>query len=193
MALSFKKVVAAVVVAGASLGSSLAAQQMAVAPVGKDTCADVRVLDVNNLTFESGKYLFTFHRGKAHSWDSPDQGSEQEKPDWQAKIERDKIVSPALGIRIRFLLIDNIHETGTGWHYHLVGFRCAPLNSTSDQRLLKVFDRQGMSLRVENLDDHSVTISVATVRDKPTREHWLYEWDTTKEAFSLKKNWTTDQ
>ena len=80
MALSFKKVVAAVVVAGASLGSSLAAQQMAVAPVGKDTCADVRVLDVNNLTFESGKVLIYLpSRQSPYSWDSPDQGSEPRK------------------------------------------------------------------------------------------------------------------
>jgi hypothetical protein len=168
----------------------VAQQQMAVKAVGTRTCTDIRSVDFSNLKFESAGMVFAFHKGKAYSWDCRD-CADRDKPDWGAKIEQDKIISPAPGIRIRFLLVENNHLTGTGAWYHVVGFRCEPTGSQNRGRLLKVFDRNGMSLQLESIDNQGVTLTTATVPGKPIVEHFTYKWDNDTSQFVLDKTRTT--
>ena len=98
-------------------------------------------------------------------------GQTELRHEWKAEIEKDTIVRPAPDAVVRFLLIDNSHETGSGWHYYLIGFRC------SGGKLEQVFLRDGMSLTVDRLDATGVTVELAETLGDSTRKHWLYTWD----------------
>ncbi len=169
----------------------VAQQQMTVKALENCTCTDIRNIDFSNLTFESAGTVFAFHKGKANSRDCPDCVADSNKPDWEANIEQDRVISPSPGIRIRFLVVDNDHRTGTGSWIHVVGFRCEPSGSPDDGRLLKVFDRKGMSLKLERIDDQGVTLTAYTVPRKPIVKHFAYRWDNGSSQFVLDKTWTT--
>jgi hypothetical protein len=168
-----------------------AQQQMVVKALENRTCTDIRNIDFNNLKFESAGTVFSFHNGKAHSRDCPDCATDSDKPDWEANIEQDKVITPSPNVSIQFLLVDNSHLTGTGSWIHVVGFRCVTADSPVGSRLLKVFDRKGMSLQLERIDNQSVTLTMFTVPGKPIVEHFAYRWDNGSSQFVLDKKWTT--
>ena len=100
-------------------------------------CSDITVLDFKNATVIATGRTFAFQDGKAYNSDTPG----NEKSDWEATIEKDTTVSPAPGVKTRFLLIDDSHLTGTGSWLYLMGFRCEPSNSHSlIGRLHNVFE-----------------------------------------------------
>src|ERR1700690_1235377 len=89
-------------------------------------CEDVTKLDVKNQTIRTAQRTFAFHEGIALNYDSPRaQNGKHPQPDWKAAIERDSIIQPAPNVVVRFLLIHDSHETGSGWRYYATGFRCA--------------------------------------------------------------------
>jgi len=137
-------------------------------------CHDVTKLDFTNLTISNRIHHNTrqlaFKNGVALGYDDP----EIEKsgpPDWKAEIERDTVVQPAPGISVRFLLIYQHHLTGTGWNYWLVGYSC------SNGRLRQVFSRDGLSLKIERLDDSGIVVSKLLKYGSPIETHWSYIWE----------------
>jgi hypothetical protein len=101
-------------------------------------CRDVRALDFNNLTtrvppssIHRRERTFAFHDGIA--WIYYRKVDVFRPADWKAEIQRDTVVQPAQGTFIRFLFIDDNHETGSEWHNWLLGYRCL------EGKLKKVF------------------------------------------------------
>ena len=170
----------------------VAQQQMAATPLPNYTCTGISNVDFRNLKFESKGRFFAFHKGKAYNWECPECGVDRDNPDWEAEIEQDKVINPAPSIRIRFLLVHDDHLRGTGWWYHVIGFQCEATGSSKrGGRLLKVFDRQGMSLQPERIDDQGITVTAATVPGKSLIEHFAYRWDNSSSRFVLARTWTT--
>jgi hypothetical protein len=151
-------------------------------------CSDLSTLDFKNLTVTVTGRTFAFHYGKATNSDSPG----DEKPDWEATIEKDSMVSPAPGVETRFLLIDDSHVTGTGSWLYLVGFRCEPTNSRLHAGYLqRVFESKALSLSVERLDGRSVVVSTQPFPGKPTKKHFSYKWKSGTGKFVLRRTWIT--
>lgn len=83
----------------------------------------------------------------------------------------DDVVQPAPNVIVRFLLISDSHETGSGWRYYATGFRCF------ENRLQEVFHRDGLSLSIDRLDSNTVRVGLNVESDKSARSHWSYAWD----------------
>lgn len=147
-------------------------------------CMRVEDVDFNNATFESDRTLFSFHHGKARRSDCPDCGEQSEPWDWKANIEKDVTLNPSPDVTVRFLLVHDEHMTGSGWWYHLVGFRCAPIGDQPDRKqLVKVFDRTAMSLRIETLTTDRVTVSIT----ERSGHQYPYRWDVRSGSFRLQR------
>jgi hypothetical protein len=143
-------------------------------------CDDVTKLDVRNLVIRTGQRTFAFHNGIALNYDDPnEQEIDYSKPDWEAEIEKDSVVQIAPNVVVRFLFIDDSHVTGSGWRFHLTGFRC------SGGKLQEVFHREGLSLKVDRLDSTGVGVSLNVIPDKPIRRHWVYTWDRNRSEYVL--------
>lgn len=150
------------------------------------SCSRIEDVDFHNATFESGGTVFSFRHGKAHHRDCPESGDESLPWDWEAEIQKDVLVSPSPKVNVRFLLIHDEHKTGTGWWYHLVGFRCAPGEDASSRRqLIKVFERTAMSLRIEKLTNENVTFSITSEGGR--RRRYQYRWDVRSGSFALQR------
>ena len=124
-------------------------------PSHSQTCTDITNLDVRNTTLQVAGRTFVFHNGVAKKGplESVPNGNEKElRHEWKAAIEQDTVVRPAPDTTIRFLLIDDSHETGSGWRFYLVGFRCY------EGQLQQVFSKQGLTLKIDHLDASGVTI-----------------------------------
>lgn len=137
-------------------------------------CDDITKLDLRNLTLQTGDRSFAFHNGVAKSGpleQIPVGGQVESRRQWKAEIEQDTVVHPASDAVVRFLLINDSHETGSGWRYYLLGLRC------TNGKLEKVFHREGLSLSVDRLDDTGVTVGLTDGDGAPTRKRWLYTWD----------------
>lgn len=74
--------------------------------------------------------------------------------EWKAEIEKDTIVRPSSDAVVRFLLINDSHETGSGSRFYLIGLRC------SGGELEQVFLRDGLSLTVDRLDTIGVAVGL---------------------------------
>jgi hypothetical protein len=85
-------------------------------------CTDIRAVDFKNTAIQYGSRAFASHDGVALNYDMPEVSS---APDWKAEIIRDQTVEPTAGTYIRFLLIEDDHETGSGTHIWLLGYRCS--------------------------------------------------------------------
>jgi len=150
--------------------------------------SDIATLDFKNATVTTTGRTFAFQDGTAYNSDTPG----NEKSDWEATIEKDTTVSPAPGVKTRFLLIADSHLTGTGAWLYLMGFRCEPLNSHSPTgHFLKVFEMKALSLSVERLDDNRVVVSIHPFSGKPTTKHFAYKWDRGTGKFRLERTWIT--
>ena len=112
------------------------------------SCSDIRLLNTKNATLQSGSRVFRFRSGTAVNYDDPPPGVNDPKPDWIAEIEQDQVVQPEVGVELRFVMIHDSHETGSGWRYYLSGFQC------SGGRLREVFHRDGMSLSIDEMSTH---------------------------------------
>src|ERR1017187_7273976 len=138
------------------------------------TCDDITKLDLPNLTIQAGQRTFAFHHGVAQHGPLEQVsigGQTESRHEWKAEIERDTIVRPSSDAVVRFLLIHDSHQTGSGWRYYLIGLRC------SEGRLEQVFLRDGMSLTVDRLDAAGVDVGLAENPADSTRKQWLYTWD----------------
>jgi hypothetical protein len=138
------------------------------------TCDDITKLDLPNLRIHAGQRTFAFHNGVAQHGlleQVPMGGQMESRHEWRAEIEKDAIVRPASDAVIRFLLIHDSHQTGSGWRYYLIGLRC------SEGRLEQVFLRDGMSLTVDRLDAAGVDVGLVENPGDSTRKQWLYTWD----------------
>jgi hypothetical protein len=146
-------------------------------------CDDVTKLDVRNLAIRTALRTFAFHSGIAVSDDGyrdpPEQDPGSSQPDWIAEIEKDSIIRPAPGIVVRFLLIHDSHQTGSGWRYCATAVRC------SHGKLQEVFHRDGASLSVDRLDSTAISVGLNTVPGKPVRKHWSYTWDRSVSKYVL--------
>lgn len=122
-------------------------------------CSDVGQIDFKNLTFGSEGLVFPFHDGVAEIYDwegiamSAENGT-QPKPEFQAEIDLDKTVSPAPGVKVRFLRFELDHLGGSGWRNYVLGFACG------GGVLREVFHREAISLRLESLNDDEITVSM---------------------------------
>jgi hypothetical protein len=145
-------------------------------------CDSVRTIDFNNLTISCGDRTFAFNDGTALNYDRP---GESGPPDWKAEFERDTVVEPTPGVSVRFLLIHDSHETGSGWRYHLVAYRC------SNGTLQQVFHRDGLSLKIDHLDSSTITVSLNPVPGQTVTTHWSYVWDQQRSTYGLVSTWST--
>ena len=135
-------------------------------------CDDVTKLDSGNLTIRTAQRTFTFHNGIAVSYEDPTETDKEHfPPDWKAEIEMDTIIQPAPDVVVRFLLIHDSHETGSGWRYYATGLRC------SGGRLQEVFHRDGASLSVDRLDSTTINVGLNVTPGDPIRKYWSYTWD----------------
>jgi hypothetical protein len=143
-------------------------------------CDDVTKLDFRNLTFRVGLRTFAFHDGVAANYDAPDgQASRYSQPDWKAEIEKDSVIQPVPDVVVRFLLIHDVHVTGSGWRYYATGYHC------SGGKLQEVIHHEGMSLRVERLDSVSIDISLDAIPGKSRRKLCSYIWDRNSRKYVL--------
>ncbi len=143
-------------------------------------CDDVTKLDFRNLVLRTAQRTFAFHNGIAVHYDSPpEQDPEHSQPDWKAEIEKDSAIQPAPSVVVRFLLIHDSHETGSGWRYYATGLRC------SGGKLQEVFHRDGLSLRVDRLDSTTISIGLNLTPGAPIRKHWSYTWDRNTSKYVL--------
>jgi len=135
-------------------------------------CEDVAKLDVSNQTIRTAHRTFAFHNGIAVNSD----GSVER---WKATIEKDSVIRPAPDVVVRFLLIHDSHEMGSGWRYYATCLRCA------NGEIQEVFHRDGLSLRVDNLDSTAIQVSLMATPGDPIRKHWSYVWDRGTAKFVL--------
>jgi hypothetical protein len=143
-------------------------------------CDDVTKLDFRNLTFQVGPRTFAFHEGVAVNYDGRDgQAGRYSQPDWKAEIEKDSVIQPVPDVVVRFLLIHDVHVTGSGWRYYATGYHC------SGGKLQEVIHREGMSLRVERLDSVSIDISLDPLPGKARRKLCSYIWDRSSRKYVL--------
>jgi hypothetical protein len=91
--------------------------------------------------------------------------------DWQAGIEQDRILRPVPNVTLRFLLIPDSQLTGSGRQFYATAFRC------SKGKLQEVFQRHGLSQRVERLSANRIDVNMMTTPGKGVRERWSYVWD----------------
>jgi len=142
--------------------------------VAAQTCDDITKLDVPNLTIQAAQRTFAFHNGVAENGPLEQVsigGQTGSRHEWRAAIEKDTIVRPSPDAVVRFLLINDSHETGSGNRFYLIGLRC------SGGKLEQVFLREGLSLTVDRLDAIGVTVGLTVNQGDSTRKHWLYKWD----------------
>jgi predicted nucleotidyltransferase len=141
---------------------------------------DVARLDVRNTTIRTDRRTFAFHNGIAVNYDAPpEEGAGQHQPDWQAEIEQDRLLRPAPNVTLRSLLIHDLHVTGSGWQYYATAFRC------SNGKLQEVFQRHGLSLRIDRLSANRIDVSMMTTPGKNVRERWSYVWDPEQSRYVL--------
>jgi hypothetical protein len=141
-------------------------------PAHTAECDDVTKLDFGNLIVRTAQRTFNFHNGIAVNYDSPPgQGAEHSQSDWKAAIEKETVVQPAPDVVVRFLLIHDSHETGSGGRYYATALRCA------GGKLQEVFHRDGLSLRVDRLDSTTINISLHVTPEQPIEKHWSCTWD----------------
>ena len=153
-------------------------------PASAIRCGDITRLDFRNLTIHSGSRTFAFNNGTAANYDSPPESEQDRKPDWRAEIERDTVVQPDPNVSVRFLVIHDSHETGSGWRYFISGYRC------SDGELREVFHRDGLSLTIDRLDSNGIHVS-SLVGVNPTtgqkiRKWWSYIWDRSRSKYVIR-------
>jgi|SRR5882762_12756 len=104
--------------------AAIASAQSNLTPIAR--CDDVTKLDFRNLIVRTARRTFAFQNGIALNYDSrPDQGAKPSQPDWKAEIEKDTVIQPAPNVAVRFLLIRDSHETGSGWRYYATGLGCS--------------------------------------------------------------------
>ena len=143
-------------------------------------CNDVTKLDFRNLIVRTAQRTFAFRNGIAPNYDSPpDQGAKPSRPDWKAEIEKDNVIQPAPNVVVRFLLIRDSHETGSGWRYYATALRC------SGGKLREVFHRDGLSLRVDRIDSTMIGIGLHVTPGQPIGKHWSYTWDRITSKYAL--------
>ena len=143
-------------------------------------CDDVEKLDFRNLTIRTAQRTFDFHNGIAVNYDDPTEADKEHfPPDWKAEIEKDSIIQPAPDVVVRFLLIHDSHETGSGWRYYATGLRC------SGGRLQEVFHRDGASLSVDRLDSTTISVGLNVTPGDPIRKYWSYTWDRDRSKYVL--------
>ncbi len=143
-------------------------------------CDDVTKLDFRNLIVRTAQRTFTFQNGIAVNYDvPPDQDAEHSQPDWKAEIVKDNVMQPASNVVVRFLLIRDSHETGSGWRYYATALRC------SGGKLQEVFHRDGLSLRVDRLDSTMIGIGLHVTPGQPKEKHWSYTWDRNTSRYVL--------
>ena len=149
-------------------------------------CGDVTKLDVRNLTIRTAQREFAFHNGIAIDFDGyEDRTAGPPKPDWEAEIVGDKVIHPAPNVTVRFLVIHDSHETGSGWQIYLTGFLC------EDGKLKEVFHRNGMSLDTDRVDSTAIVVSLNVVPGKPIRKHYSYTWDVNTSKYVLSATFST--
>jgi hypothetical protein len=182
----------AAVVAVFALGVALGPQKNGDMPAGLSggkpasaiRCGDIRRLDFKNLTIHSGSRTFAFNNGTAANYDSPLESEQERKPDWRAEIKRDTVVQPDPNVSVRFLVIHDRHETGSGWRYFISGYRC------SDGELREVFHRDGLSLTIDRLDSTGINVSslvgVNPTTGQKVRKWWSYIWDRSRSKYVIR-------
>ncbi len=163
---------AAAVASAQPRGSELQAERAISNRMSPLHCDDVTRLDFGNLTIRTAGRTFAFRNGVAVNLDLPtEHNDEHSPPDWKAEIEKDAVVRPAPNVVVRFLLIHDSHETGSGWRYYLTGLRC------SSGKLQEVFHRDGLSLGVDRLDSTAITVGLNVAPGEAIRKHWSYIWN----------------
>jgi hypothetical protein len=137
-------------------------------------CDDITKLDFRNLNFRAAGRILAFHNGVAESGPSEQisvAGQADSRHEWKAEIEQDSVLRPTADVSVRFLLIHDSHQTGSGWRFYLLGFRC------SGGKLEEVFHREELSLSVERLDATGVTVGMVAKDGGSNREYWQYNWN----------------
>jgi hypothetical protein len=135
-------------------------------------CEDITKLDVRNQTIRTAQRTFVFHEGIALNQDGPLEL-------WKAAIEKDIVVEPAPNVVVRFFVIHDSHETGSGWRYYATGFRC------SGGEMHEVFHRDGLSLTVDRIDSTVINVSSMVTPGAASRKHWSYTWDRSASIYAL--------
>jgi hypothetical protein len=142
--------------------------------ISRATCNDITKTDFRNFTVHTAQRTFAFHDGVAKNGpleETPTNGAAERQHEWKAEIQNDTVVRPSADAVVRFLLIHDSHDTGSGWRLYLIGFRC------SDGKLEQVFHRDGMSLSVDRLDAIGVTVGLTEGHGNSHRKLWSYTWD----------------
>jgi hypothetical protein len=154
--------------------------------IGKGTaCDDITMVDYKNSRIDVGEHggtrILVFHNGEALQY-----GDDEGLPkaiDWRATIEEDINVDAAVNVPVRFLLIHDSHEGGSGWRYYLLGYMCF------DGNMRRVFERDAMSLHIDTIGSQGLVISLNLNTHKAVREHFLYVWDSDHSRYTQKSKW----
>ncbi len=149
---------------------------------GTASCPDIRKCDFRNSKIDLGKASFAFHDGEALNYDDPlEYNSPNRVPDWKATIEQDNFIELNGDVPARVLLIHNNHETGSGWRYYVVAYRC------SKGRLEQILERDGLTLEIDKIDAKAIVVSVVDPKQgsATARKHFSYIWDAQRSKLAL--------
>ena len=112
---------------------------------------------------------------------SPEEREEtNRKPDWKTTIQQDITLA---SMDVRLLVLDKVHQTGTGSFSYIFGFQCAAGS------LRKVFEASGQWVKLERTTENGMDISVFVwgkddAHCCPRREvHLRYRWSPSLKRF----------
>jgi hypothetical protein len=147
-------------------------------------CSDIRKIDLRNKTIEIGGHVFAFHDGV--SLEYGDRDEEPRNVEWKANIENEISVQVAATVAVRFLFIHDVHEAGSGWRYYVVAYGC--FGGFTKQ----VFERDGLSLRIDKLDQSALVLSVIPSDNVSGRKYFSYVWGGSASKYVLTSTWLND-
>lgn len=153
------------------------------------SCPDIQKGDFRNSKIDIGETSYAFHDGEALNYDDPvEDNSPRRVPDWKATIAQDNFIELNGDMPVRVLLIHNNHETGSGWTYYVVVYRC------SKGTLEQIFERHGLTLTIDKIDAKAIVVSVVSPTQgfPAARKHFSYIWDAQRTKLVLSSAWSTN-
>ena len=156
------------------------------------SCHDISSVDFRNLVIPAKAYsgkpyygLFNgpgpggplrLRNGVFYQWDGGEHDKDNAKPDWETTIQQDILLHPAGSDAVRVIVLDQVHQTGTGSFTYVFAFQC------DAGSLNKVFEGSGEGVKLDRATGNGMDITVGVWGENdrhasPGREeHLRYRW-----------------
>ena len=157
------------------------------------SCHDISTVDFRNLVIPAATYSgkpyyggsfngpgpggpLRLRNGVFYQWDGGERDKNDRKPDWETSIQRDVLLHAAGSDAIRVIVLDQVHQTGTGSFMYVFAFQC------DAGSLKKVFEGSGQGVKLERATANGMDITVGVWGDNDAhccpgrQEHLRYRW-----------------